>query len=381
MQIALIGFHKSGKTAVFNALTGANADVSAFSLGRAKTHRATVTVPDDRLDRLHALLHPKKIVHASIDYLDPIGIRRDQVGHGSGLGDEMLDAIGTADALAVVVRAFEDEGEGECDPEGDYEAIALELLLSDLAKVDNRLGRVAVQAQRVGGGDRAHLEAEMHLMQRLKEGLEAGRPVRDLNLTADESRTLRSFQFLTAKPLIVLVNTGENANSAQDLLARLRERSAKAAGGDTGGSAASSATAAFRSAAHFMALNGRTEMEIAQLAPEERADFLAAYGIDEPGAVRMTRLSYEALGVISFFTVAHNEGHAWTIHRGTPVVEAAGTVHSDMQRGFIRAQVIRWDALLEAGSVAEARKRGTLKIEGKDYIVQDGDVIEIMFSA
>ena len=304
-----------------------------------------------------------------IDYVDPIGIRRDEVGAGAGLGEEMLNTIATADALVAVIRAFEDDSGVECDPEGDYEAIALELLLNDLKKVDNRLERVSAQVQRIGGPDKKRLEDEMHLMEKLKQGLENECPIRAMAFNPDEEKVTRSFQFLTTKPLLVVVNTDENAQDSEALIERLRAHDEKrAAGGGEGAKAV------------FMALSGKTEMEIAQLPPEERTDFLASYGITESGSAKMIRLSYEALGLISFLTAGPPEAHAWTIPRGATAVEAAGAIHSDLARGFIRAQVVRWDDLLKAGSFGEARKHATLRIEGKEYIVQDGDVIEIMFS-
>jgi ribosome-binding ATPase len=368
MQIALIGFSKSGKTTVFNALTGSNAETSAFAAGKAKTHRAVVEVPDTRLDRLCELFQSKKLVHATVDYLDPVGIRRDQVGQGASLGEDMLHTISTTDALAAVIRAFHDDSGVECDPEGDLEAILLELVLSDLAKVDTRLERVTAQSQRVGGPDRQRLEAEASVLKRLKERLESGRRIQGIELNADEDPVFRSFQFLTVKPLLVVVNTAEG-EAGDALVAKLQEQTRKADGDSPDAPLP-----------YFLALCGQTEMEIAQLPPDERAAFLAEYGIQEAGASRMIRLSYEALGVISFLTAGPTEAHAWTIPRGTPAVEAAGAIHSDLQRGFIRAQVTPWEDLLRDGGYAEAKKHAHLRVEGKEYIVQDGDVIEVMFS-
>ena len=359
MQIALIGFNKSGKTTVFNALTGADAEVSAFS-SKAKTHRAVVQVPDPRLDQLCELFESRKLVHASIDYIDPVGIRRDEIGQGSGLGDEMLNSIGTADALVAVIRDFEDESGVDREPVADFEAIALELVLSDLAKVDNRLQKIEGQITRISGPDKARLQTEAAVMSRLKETLEAGKPIRSLTFSPDEERVTKSFQFLTTKPFLAVINHAEGKGDEAAALIETLEASAPET--------------------HFLALCGQTEMEIAQLPAEERADFLADYGIAEPSASRMIRMSYDVLGLISFFTAGPTEAHAWTIRRNTPAVEAAGAIHSDLQRGFIRAQVTRWDDLLAAKTFAEAKKRATLRLEGKDYVVQDGDVIEIMFS-
>ena len=368
MQIALIGFSKSGKTTVFNALTGANAETSAFASGKAKTHRATVQVPDPRLDQLCALFESKKLVHAVIDYVDPVGIRRDEVGQGTSLGDEMLNTIATADALVAVVRAFEDASGVASDPVGDFEAIWLELVLSDLTKVENRLGRLAGQMLRAPVAQRAAMAEEQAVLERLKLALEAGKPIRAIEMSPEEERTLRSFQFLTTKPLLVVINgEGTDAAAYDGLIAKLG--AFEHAHGEKG-----------EASVHFLALCGQTEMEIAQLDPGDRAAFLAEYGIAEPGMARMIRLSYDVLGLISFFTVGPPEAHAWTLRRGLPVVEAAGVIHSDLQRGFIRAQIVTWQALLEHKTMAEAKKHAKVRLEGRDYVVQDGDAIEVMFS-
>lgn len=371
MQIALVGFSKSGKTSVFNAITGAKADVSAFATGKAKVNRAVIQVPDSRLDQLCQIFESKKLVHATIDFFDPAGIRKDQAGTGTSLGDEMINTITTADALCLVIRAFEDASGVDCDPVADFGAIWLELILSDLAKVDNRLGRVEGQAQRVSGKDRQSLEQEAGLLKKLKVALEEEQPILGLNLDAEEEKQLRSFQFLTAKPLLVVVNTAEGDDGAE-VLEEIQRQAAEYLKIEAGTSHPAMPAA--------MALCGETEMEISQLEPEERTAFLEEYGIVEPGTSRMIRMAYEALGLISFFTVGPSEAHAWTIPAGSTAVEAAGAIHSDLQRGFIRAQVVQWQDLLADGSMAEAKKNAHLRTEGKDYIVEDGEVIEVMFS-
>jgi ribosome-binding ATPase len=367
MQIALIGFSKSGKTTVFNALTGAKAEVTAYVGGSDKTHRANVNVPDERLDKLCALYESDKLVYASIDYIDPVGIRRDEVGEGGALGDDMLNTIATADALLAVVRGFEDASGIDCDPLGDFEAMWLELILSDLAKVDRRLERVEAQVLRIGGEQKQQLQREAEILNRLKKALEDSKPIRMVELNEDEERLLRSFQFLTTKPLLVVVNMGEGAlEEGEKLIEQMRPVTGVDEQQEAG--------------AFFMSLCGQTEMEIAQLDEDDRALFMEEYGIEQPGRTRMIQLCYEALGLISFFTAGPTEAHAWTLRKGLPAVDAAGVIHSDLQRGFIRAQVISWDELLDAGSNAEAKKRGTLRLEGKTYVVQDGDVLEIMFN-
>lgn len=367
MQIALIGFSKSGKTSVFNALTGANEEVSAYA-GKAKTNRAIINVPDKRLDQLCELFESKKLVYATIDYIDPAGIRRDMAGQGGAMGDEMLNTIDTADALLAVIRAFEDDSGVDCDPEGDFDAIWLELILGDLAKVDRRLEKVEAQAKRVAGPQRQALLEEGTVLSRLKEALEDSKPIRSLEFTIEDLRILSSFQFLTTKPLLVLINSGnQNAEETEALQKKLQ-----AIAGVTGEEETP--------LTNFLSFSGQTEMEIAQLDADDREMFLEEYGIEEPGMDRMIRASYEALGLISFLTVGPTEAHAWNLRKGLPAVEAAGVIHSDLQRGFIRAQVVRWDDLLKCKTFAEAKKQALLRLEGKEYIIQDGDVIEVMFS-
>jgi GTP-binding protein YchF len=362
MRIAIIGFQKSGKTTIFNALTGQQAETSAYATGRLTTNHAIVKVPDPRLDQLSALFKPKKHTPATVEYFDLAGIVRPEGSAGDGLGDKQLAEIATADALLAVVRGFVDAAGAPPDSATDIEAIALEMVLSDLKKIDNRIERIDKQIHKAPAKEKEALVIELEGVQKLKSALEEGTPARAVDLTGDQLRAIRGFQLLTMKPAMFLVNEGE-AEWAAD----------KGQPVALGALAAVPRTMAKR-------LCGLTEMEISQLEGDDRADFLATYGIEEPAAHRVIRLCYELLGRISFLTVGPDECRAWTIERDTAAPQAAGAIHSDLERGFIRAEVIGWEDLLALGTYAEARKHGKLRVEGKHYIVQDGDVINILFS-
>lgn len=364
MRIAIIGFQKSGKTTVFNALTGQHAETSAFATGQAASNQAVVKVPDERLDKLSALFKPKKFTPATVDYIDLAGIARSEgEGAGQGLGEKQMVEISTADALLAVVRGFNDPATGDApDVEGDVEAMCLEMALSDLQKLENRTERIAKQMGRSSGKEKEALEIELEAIGKLKVALEEGKPARAVPLTDEQHKMLRGFQMLTMKPTMFLINDDEE---------RWAENQDKPV--ELPFIKDFPNTAAAR-------LCGKMEMDIAQLPEEDRAVFLADYGITEPAAHRVIRLSYDLLGRISFLTVGPDECRAWTIQRGSPAPVAAGAIHSDLERGFIRAEVINWQDLLDLGSYAEAKKKGKLRLEGKAYIVQDGDVMNILFN-
>lgn len=361
MQIAIIGLPNSTKTTVFNALTRGNIETTAYSSGVFDVHTAVVDVPDERVDRLSAMFKPRKTTYAKVTYADIAGLAKG-VSEG-GLSGPLLNTLSQSDALLHVIRAFEDpdipHSEGEIDPRRDMEIIDTELLLSDQIIVERRIERL--QAQLKKGGEKlvkAANEAELALVIRLQAQLEAGQPLRDMELTPVELKMLRNFGLLTLKPHLVVLNVGdEPAEPHLTRLACCQHRQTLVA-----------------------ALHGQLEMELAQLPPEEAAEFLGEYGIEEPGLNRVIRLSYGLLGLHSFFTVGEDEVRAWTIATGANAVEAAGVIHTDLARGFIRAEVIGYDALIRAGSLAAARQLGLLRLEGKDYIVQDGDILNIRFN-
>ncbi len=361
MQIAIIGLPNSTKTTVFNALTRGQRETSAFSIGHFEVHTAVVDVPDPRVDRLSAMFRPRKTTRAKVAYADIAGLAKG-VSAG-GLSGPLLNTISQSDALLHVVRAFEDPDvphvEGSVNPRRDIEIVDAELLLSDLIIIERRIERLEAQLKK--GGDRqaraAH-EAELALMRRLHGQLDAGQPLRDLDLTPAELKALRNFGLLTLKPQLIVLNVGEqSADCALDGLSDYQHRRTSIA-----------------------CLQGRLEMELAQLPPEEVDEFLAEYQIAELGLHRVIRLSYDLLGIHSFFTVGEDEVRAWTIPVGATAVEAAGVIHSDLARGFIRAEVIAYDDLIAAGSLPAARQRGLLRLEGKDYVVQNGDILNIRFN-
>ena len=361
MQLAIVGLARSGKTTVFDALTGGHIPTGTYGAD-AGLHVGAFKVPDDRLDRLGALFKPKKLVHADIHYVDyPGGL----VWRGAGPGPQIQAALDRSDALVHVVRAFRSESvphpEGSVDPHRDIEALNLEMAFADLGVVEKRLERLDTAVRSARAGEREVGEHELALLRRVKEGLEAEKPLHAQSLTGEDLRSLANYNFLTAKPLLIILNIDEeDVSRAGALEEEIRRRS----GPQTA----------------VAAVCGSLERELVDLSPEEAAEFRADLGLGEPAAARVSRLCFDLLGLVSFFTGNEDEWRAWTVPRGSAAVKAAGKVHSDMERGFIRAEVIRWDELLELGSLAEARKRGVLRGEGKGYEVQDGDVLHILFN-
>lgn len=365
LHLTVMGLPSSGKTTVFNALTRAQARTGTFGAAEGDVNLATVKVPDSRLDRLAEIFRPRRIVPADVQYVDVAGLSKGMAEHG--LSGQLLAHLAQADALVHVVRAFADptvpHPEETVDPMRDIETIDLELTFSDLGLIEKRLGRIQSMIPKLKGAEREAHEREDVLLQRLRAALEASTPLREVDLSADEARMIRGFGFLTAKPMLILLNLGEDqlGEAGQGLLAAAHQRFD-------------------RPRLAIDALAGKIEMEIGQLDPEDAAIFMADLGIIESSLDRVIRLSYDLLGLISFLTAGPDECRAWTISRGTNAQEAAGTIHTDLARGFIRAQVVAYEDLISCGSLAEARQRGQLHQEGKTYIVRDGDVIEVLFN-
>lgn len=366
MQIAIVGLPASGKTTVFNTLTRGHAETGGY--GGMTLHVGVVKVPDERLDRLAEIFHPKKIVHADVTYVDlpaPPASTEGRVG-AEELPAEHLARLRESDALLHVVRAFDDPAvphpAGSIDPARDLEALDLELVLADLAILDRRLERLQASGRHGTPAEREANEREEAILHRLKAVLEAGRPIRDAGLAPDEARAIRGFRFLTEKPVLVLLNVGE-----ADL-----PRAGEAVAGVEARYGHAQTTVA--------ALSAKIEMELGELEPQEAAAFMAELGIGESGLARVIRLSYALLGLISFLTAGPDEVRAWPIPDGWTAVEAAGAIHTDLAKGFIRAEVVPYDDLVALGSTAEARRHGRLRAEGRSYVVRDGDVIEILFS-
>lgn len=361
MRLAIIGLPNSSKTTVFNALTRGHSETAAYSAGTFAVNTGVVAVPDERVDRLSAMFRPKKVTYAQVTYADISGLDKG-VGKG-GLSGPLLNALSESDALLHVVRAFDDaavpHSEGNVDPQRDIEIVDMELLLSDLSIVDRRLERLrSDQARGLSKDKRAANDAEMALMQRLQAHLSAEKPLRDLDLTPAELKALRNFGLLTLKPLLVVVNVGDR--QPEDGVARF---------------------AFYQHRKTVLApLQGRLEMELAQMDSAEAAEYLPEYGIVELGLNRLIRVSYDLLGLQSFFTVGEDEVRAWTAPAGATAVEAAGVIHSDLAKGFIRAEVVSYEALMAAGSLAAAAKNAQLRLEGREYVVKDGDILNIRFN-
>jgi GTP-binding protein YchF len=366
MQIAIVGLPASGKTTVFNTLTRGHAETGGY--GAMTLHVGVVKVPDARLDRLAELFKPKKVVHADVTYVDlpaPPASSDGRVG-AEELPAEHLARLRESDALLHVVRAFDDPAvphpAGAVDPLRDLEALDLELVVADLAIVDRRLERLAASGRHGTPAEREANEREEVILRRLKGELEAGRPIRDAGLDPGEAQVIRGFRFLTEKPVLVLLNVGEGD------MPRAAERVA-------------GIESAYRHAHTVVtALSARIEMELGELEPDDAAAFMAELGIGESGLARVIRLSYHLLGLISFLTAGPDEVRAWPIPDGSTAVEAAAAIHTDLARGFIRAEVVPYEDLVSLGSTAEARRHGKLRSEGRAYVVRDGDVIEILFS-
>jgi ribosome-binding ATPase len=366
VQIAIIGLPGSGKTTVFNTLTGGHAETGGY--GAMTLHVGVVKVPDERLDRLAEIFKPKKVVQADVTYVDlpaPPASSEGRVG-AEELPADHLARLRESDALLHVVRAFESPAlphpAGSLDPARDLETLDLELILADLAILDRRLERLAASGRHGSAAEREANEREELVLRRLKGELEAGRPIRASDLSADEARTIRGFRFLTEKPVLVLLNVGEGDLPGAEVLVSRIERGYR------------------HEHVLVAALSAKIEMELGELEPDEAAVFMQELGIAESGLARLIRLSYALLGLISFLTAGPDEVRAWPIPTGSSAVDAAGTIHTDLAKGFIRAEVVPYEDLLALGSTAEARRHGKLRSEGRTYEVRDGDVIEVLFS-
>ena len=365
MESAVVGLPYVGKTTLFNLLTGAHAATGTLAGAEAAANVGVAKVPDERLDLLAALFKPKKTTHAEVRYTD-VGLTRG-AGKGEGIAAQRLGELRTSDALVHVVRAFRDPAvphvEGDVDPARDVGVFELELLVADLGLVERRIARLEPELRAARAGEHQVKEREMALLRRVHGALAAGTPVRDLDLDDAERRSLRGFGLLSEKPQLVVVNLDESDLGRQEAVTGLVR----------------GALSAHRRTA-ITAVCAKIEAEVAELPAAEGAAFRRELGFAESPLQRIVRETYALLGVLSFFTVDENEVRAWTIPAGTAAQEAAGMIHSDMARGFIRAEVIQWDDLLELGGLAEARAKGKLHIEGRGYVVQDGDVVHVLFN-
>lgn len=365
MQIAIVGLTGSGKTTVFNTLTRGTAETGGF--GGMTVNVGVVKVPDDRLSRLTELFKPRKEVPADVTYVDLPAPPASADGRpGSDIPADQLARLRNADALLHVVRAFDDpavpHAEGSVDPRRDMERLDLELVFADLGVAERRVEKLRTSGRHGTQSEREANERELAILERILPALTDGRPIRDMELGEDEARAVRGFRFLTEKPVLVLLNVGEGQLVEADSLV---------------GSYRSAAT---HRQTLFDAMSARIEMEIGELDDAEAAVFREELGVTEPSLERVIRVSYRLLGLISFFTAGPDETRAWTLPEGSTAVDAAGAIHSDLARGFIRAEVVSFEDLIALGTMTAARKVGRLRSEGRTYRVKDGDVLEILFN-
>jgi len=364
MDLGIVGLPLSGKTTVFNALTHGHADTGSHGAG-VETHVGVVKAPDERLAKLAAQFQSKKVTPAEVRYFDFPAMGA-TFGRGGGPSSQILSALSATDGLLHVVRAFEREDvphpQGSIDPHRDIAAMDAELALADLAVVERRLERLDPVVRSARAGEREAGEREMELLRRVKAALEGETPLRAQTLAPEEEKALRDYALLTLKPVLLVVNVGEQ--DCANIAAVESEFGARYGGRGT----------------RVAALCAQLETELAELSAEEAEEFRRELGLTDSGVQRVLHQTFELLGLVTFYTVVGEECRAWTVPQGTPVLKAAGKIHSDMERGFIRAEVVTWEEMLYCGSLAEARKRGVLRTEGKGYSVQDGDVLHILFS-
>jgi ribosome-binding ATPase len=355
MRLGIIGLPQSGKTTLYNALTRGT-QPTGIATGKIEVHTAVVDVPDSRVDKLSEMFKPKKTIYAKVTYADIAGL--DGSAGKNGISGTLLNQLTQMDGFIHVVRCFEDDNvphpNGSIDPARDMLMMDSEFILNDLIAVERKLERLAEERKKGGGRDKAVIDKEVAFFSRLQAALGEEKPLRDLDISAEEDKMAAGFGFLSAKPILVVLNLAEG-QKAPEIKYEHRH-------------------------SHLVALQAKLEMDIAQLPPDEMKMFLDEYGIEEPSLNRMIRLSYNLLGLQSFFTAGEDECRAWTVRRGATAPEAAGEIHTDLQKGFIRAEVVAYDDLMALGGMVAAKEKGRLRVEGKAYIVQDGDILNIRFA-
>jgi GTP-binding protein YchF len=368
LNLGIVGLQGSGKTTLFNAITGSHAQTSAYSGDQPNV--GVVKVPDPRLDVLTTMYKPRKTTPADVQFTDVPGMSAAAKERDSKepISRQTLGFLSGMEALVLVVRAFENpsvplpEGVEGIDPARDAETVMLEMAFSDLGIIERRLERLKGEIPKMKGVERETREREQDVLSRIVPTLEGGNTIRDMGLSEDDEKAIRNYGFLTAKPLLVVVNLGENnLDAGPELEAKVR-------------------AALGNASADVMAIPAQLEMEIGQLPPEDGAEFREMMGVGPSRLSEVVSKSYALLGLISFLTAGEDEVRAWTIRRGTNAQRAAGAIHSDLERGFIRAEVVHYDDLIGAGSMAEAKKHGTVRMEGKTYTVKDGDIINVLFT-
>ncbi len=364
MKLGIVGLPNVGKSTLFNAITKAGAESANYPFCTIEPNVGVVSVPDKRLDVLEKMYNPKKKVHTAIEFYDIAGLVKG-ASKGEGLGNKFLSHIREVASIVHVVRCFEDENithvDGSVDPVRDIETINLELIFSDMEVLDKRLEK----GSKLANSGNKEAKAEVDLMKRLKAHLEEGKPVRTAELTDDEALMVKGYFLLTSKPVLYAANISEDdlmaGNLENDYVKKVKDYAAS-------------------EDSEVIVISARLEEELSSLDEEEKMEMLSEYGLNESGLDKLIHASYKLLGLISFLTAGSDEVRAWTIVKGTKAPQAAGKIHTDIERGFIRAEIISYDKLLEAGSETAAKEKGWFRLEGKEYVMQDGDIVNFRFN-
>ncbi|HSM23317.1 MAG TPA: redox-regulated ATPase YchF [Anaerolineaceae bacterium] len=355
MRLGIIGLPQSGKTTIFNAVTRGDVP-TGISAGRVQVNTAVVDVPDPRVDKLSSMFNPKKTIYAKITYADIAGL--DGSAGKSGISGSLLNQLTQMDGFIHVLRCFEDDNvphqEGSVDHVRDLILMDSEFIINDLIFIERKLERLADERRKGAGRDKASIDRDIHLFVRMQTALNEETPLRDMEMSPEEVNSLSGFGFLSLKPVMVLLNLAEGQNTPK--IEYPHQQSL------------------------VVDFQGKLEMDMAKLSAEDAAMFMEEYGIEELSLNRMIKYSYDLLGQLSFFTVGEDECRAWTVRNGALAPEAAGVIHTDLQKGFIRAEVVSYDDLVSFGGMNEVKSKGKLRLEGKEYPVKDGDVLNIRFN-